>query len=233
MAKRNAPAQAGHNSNRPLTEEERDALGTHFALQVIAKQRVAAQKKADYDAAKSEVNGVFKLISKELGETRKDFERDVLDVMGMSEAEYISAEMKRARRHQMAGAKPVGAQLDIEDAIKDTVDDAIAAEAEGYRAGRRADDPVVPSHISSIFTQDWMRGWMRGQEVNAKAEALAAEVLARPKPGEMAEGEDPDETDEDDDDLDPDSIRAQAAALARSTWMDPTADEANFAPEAV
>lgn len=227
MPKKNARAEAGHNSNAPLTEEERDALATHFALSIIAKERIAQQKKADYDAAKSDVNGVFKLIKKELGESRKDFERDVLDVMGMSEAEYIAAETKRLRRHQMAGAKPVGAQLDLIDAINDTVDDAISAEAEGYRAGRRADDPVPPSHISSIFLQDWMRGWTRGQEVNCKAEAMAAEILARPKPGELVEGEDPDE-DEEDDDLDPNSIRAQARELAKSSWMEPTADEQTF-----
>jgi hypothetical protein len=215
---------AGHNGP-PLTEEEKDALATKFALDIIRDERVVAQKKADLDAARAKVNGHFKLIARELGITRKDFARDVIEVMGRSEAEYLSAEKRRRRLHQMAGVA-VGEQLDLVDRIADTVDDAIAAESDGYRAGRRADDPIPPDHIASMFVTDWQRGWTRGQEVNAKAEALAAEVLARAKPGEMAADPDEEEGEEDDD---PDAIIAEGAKrLKDSGWTEPTADEQQF-----
>lgn len=213
----------GHNGP-PLTDEERDALATHFALRIIADQKIVAQKKADLDAAKAVVNGHFKLVAKELGETRKDFERDVIAVLGMTEAEYLAAERRRARRHQMAGATPVGAQLDLIDTLNDTIDDAIAAEAEGYRAGRRADDPVAPDHIDPIFLTDWQRGWTRGQEVNAKAEALAADVLARPAPGTLV-ADDDDEADEADE-ADGFDADAEAKRLKASGWTEPGEDEA-------
>mgnify|MGYP001496408365 CR=1 FL=1 len=224
----NAPPPSGHNIGG-LTDEERDALATHFALKIIRDQKVVALKKAEYDAAKAVVNGHFKLVKKELGETRQDFERDVIAVMGMTEAEYLAAEAKRLRRHQMAGAKPPGAQLDLIERINDTVDDAIDAEADGYRAGRRGDDPVLPSRIDPIFAPDWQRGWTRGQEVNAKAEALAAEILARPKPGEMAAADDDVEDDADDDS--PEALDAKAKRLVENGWADPTDDEQSFEGE--
>jgi hypothetical protein len=215
-------AQAGHNS-RALSEEEKDALATKFALDIIRDEKVVALKKADLDGARSKVNGHFKLVSKELGITRKDFEANVISVMGLTEAEYLAAEQKRIRLHQMAGAKPLGAQLDLEDRINDTVDDAIAAEADGYRSGRRADDPEPPAHIAGMFVTDWMRGWTRGQEVNAKAEAMAADILARPAVGELAEGENPD--DEADEDAE---IEDSVDALKASGWAAPTSDEEAF-----
>jgi hypothetical protein len=211
-------AREGHNGP-PLTDEEQDALATHYALRIIAQQKVVALKKAELDGERSKVNGFFKLIAKDLKITRQDFERDVIDVMGKTEAEYLSAEKKRQRLHQMAGAKPIGAQLDIEDRIADTVDDAIAAEADGYRAGRRADDPVAPENIATMFHTDWQRGWVRGQEVNAKAEAMAAEILARPKPGEMAAAPE----DEAEDNLD-----GEVERLEKAGWVQPTAEEAEF-----
>lgn len=216
-------AQAGHNS-RVLSEEERDALATKFALDIIRDEKVVVLKKADLDGARSKVNGHFKLVAKELGITRKDFEADVIAVMGMSEAEYSASEAKRARRHQMAGAIPAGQQLDLVERINDTVDDAIAAEADGYRSGRRADDPEPPAHIASMFVTDWMRGWTRGQEVNAKAEAMAAEILARPPAGELVEGDDPDGDDAEDEG----EIEDAVDALKSNGWAGPTPDEEAF-----
>jgi len=214
----------GHNSNEPLTEDEQAALTVHFALKVIADQRIADQKKADLDSARSTVNGHFKLISAELGITRKDFEAHVLGVLNMSEAEYANAEKNRARLHRLAGVKS-GDQIDLLDhVLADTVDDAIAAEANGYRAGRRADDPTPPDTLSSIFITDWMRGWSKGQEANGMQLAKAAEVLARPKPGTMVAADEPEEEDP----TDPDVIAAKARKLKGSDWMEPTADEASF-----
>lgn len=108
------------------------------------------------------------------------------------------------------------------------MDDSIAAEAAGYRAGRRADDPVMPAHIASMFITDWQRGWTRGQEVNAKADVMAVEILAaRARAGgEMTE-------DDEDEDLEPEdeleALDAEARKLKASGWTKPTADETDFA----
>jgi hypothetical protein len=215
----------GHNSE-PLTDEEQSALTTHFALKVIADQRIVAQKKADLDGARATVNGHYKLISAELGITRKDFEAHVLGVLNMSEAEYANAEKKRARLHRLAGVSQ-GEQIDLIDhVLADTVDDAIAAEANGYRAGRRADDPTPPDTLASIFITDWMRGWSKGQETNGMQLAKAAELLARPKPGVMVAAEDEEQAEEDP--ADPAVIRKKANALKDSGWTEPTADEQAF-----
>jgi hypothetical protein len=108
--------------------------------------------------------------------------------------------------------------------LADTVDDAIAAEANGYRAGRRADDPVPPKDISPILHPDWMRGWHAGQAFNGRQLAKAAEVLARPKPGEMAAA--PAETRGRPGR--PRGDQAQANALKDGGWVEPRPDETAF-----
>jgi hypothetical protein len=221
----NAAAGSGHNSKQPLTDEEASALVTYYSLKILADEKVAAQKKADYDGARSAVNAHFKKLSADLGYTRKEFEAEVIDKMQMTETEYLNSEARRARLHTLAKLKP-GEQIDLIDAINDTVDDAIAAEQNGYRAGRRADDPFPPDTLSTMFHTDWMRGYHAGQEYNGLQLVKAAEILARPAPGTLTAGEDPDE-DDDDADLDPDSITAQARALAKSSWG-PTDAEAKF-----
>ena len=45
MARSKKDPGLGHNSNEPLTEDEQAALTVHFALKVIADQRIADQKK--------------------------------------------------------------------------------------------------------------------------------------------------------------------------------------------
>lgn len=220
-----AAAGIGHNKT-PLTDEEASALVTYYSLKILADEKVAAQKKADHDAARSTVNGHFKKLSADLGYSRKEFEAEVISKMQMTETEYLNSEARRSRLHTLAKLKP-GEQTDLVDLIADTVDDALAAEANGYRAGRRADDPFPPDTLSTMFHTDWMRGYHAGQEYNGLQLVKAEEILARPKPGTLTAGEDPDEEDEDDDDLDPDSITAQARALAKSSWG-PTDAEAKF-----
>jgi ribosome modulation factor len=222
-----APAQTGHNSDGKLTDEEAAALTTHFALKIIAQQKVVALKQAELDGERNQVNGLFKLVSKDLQITRKDFEANVIAVLGMSEAEYLSAERKRDRLHRLAGVK-TGEQIDLIDhVLKDTVDEAQAAFADGYRAGRRADDPSPPTSLSTIFHQDWLKGWHEGQEFNALQLGKAAEILARPKPGEMAPAGDG-EDGEDEDPADPEVIKRKAAKLKAEGWTEPTGDEASF-----
>lgn len=219
------PATAGHNNDGKLTDDDAAALTTYWSLKIIADQKVLALKQAHVDDARSVVNGHFKMVSKDLGFTRKEFEAEVIAKLGMNDAEYRNAEARRSRLHRLAGLK-TGDQIDLlAHVLVDTVDEANAAEHDGYRAGRRADDPVPPTTVSPILHPDWMRGYHAGQEFNGLQLSKAAAVMARPKPGEMAaapEGE-PEE-----DDGDPEVIKRKAAALADSGWTEPSADETVF-----
>jgi hypothetical protein len=187
-----APPPSGHNKP-PLSDEDAAALTTHYELKIREAQRKVDAIQIDLKSARDVVNGHFKRMTADLGFSRKEFEAEVIATANMSEAEYLAAERKRARLHRLAGKNP-GEQLDLVDAIEDTVDDEIAAEAEGYRAGRRADDPSPPKHIAGIMQPAWMRGWHKGQEENGLRLARAAEVLkARDAPpatvGEQASGD--------------------------------------------
>lgn len=169
------PAPAGHNKG-PLSEEDAAALTTHYELKIREAQRKVDAIQVDLKSARDVVNGHFKRMTADLGFTRKEFEAEVIEIANKTEAEYLAGERRRARLHRLAGKNP-GEQLDLEEVIADTVDDEIAAEAEGYRAGRRADDPTPPSHIAGIMQPAWMRGWHKGQEENGLRLARAAEVL--------------------------------------------------------
>lgn len=214
----------------PLTDEEQDALATHFALRIIADQKIVAAKEGELRDAKKVVTGHFKLVEKELCIPKKEFVTDVLDVMGKTEAEYIASEKRRARRHQMAGATPVGAQLDLVERIHDSVNDEIDAESDGYRCGRRADDPTPPSHIAPILHPAWMRGWTRGQEVNGKCEAMAVEILERLQAERAEAARDPntegDDTNLNEEDHDEDAeLDEEADRLRASGFMDTSEDD--------
>lgn len=219
------PAASGHNSKAPLTEEEAAALTTYYSLKIIEDERKVAAAKIAVDGAREIVNGHFKRLKADLGFSRKEFEAEVISKLNMTDAEFASSEKKRDRLHRLAGLKQ-GEQLDlIEHVLPDTVDDAMAAEGDGYRAGRRADDPVLPKNISSMFASDWTRGWHAGQEFNALQLGKAAEILARPKAGTMAPAE-PEKGGDEEADLDD-----AARALKRSGWTQPTAAEEQFAAE--
>lgn len=211
---RNAPG-AGHNSE-PLTEQEQAALLQHHLVNIIRDERIAVQKKADYDAARAAVTKGFAACKGDLGFARKDLE-EILAKMKMTEGEFRSSENARTHRMSLAGL-PVGAQLDMFSG--DTVDDAAEAEANGYRAGRRADDPVPPESIATMFHSDWLRGWTKGQDENGQQFALAKGILdKRAAAGAMT-------LEEPEDDRDPDEvIDDEARALKRAGWTAPTAAE--------
>lgn len=216
------PAPADHNLVGGLTEEEASALTTYHALNILRDEKAAALKKVEYDAARAVVNGHFKMVSKDLSFTRKEFEAEVIEKLGMTSAEYDHSEAKRARLHRLAGLKQ-GEQIDlITHVLADTADEAAAAELDGYRAGRRADDPIPPHEVSPILHPDWMRGYHAGQEYNGAQLIKAHEVMSRPKPGTLAAGADPDEPE---DEFDPDQ---GARELKASGWTEPTADEQQF-----
>jgi hypothetical protein len=215
------PAGIGDNAKTPLTEDEAAALTVYYELKVIEDQRRVDAKAVELKGLRDVVNGHFKRMTADLGFTRKEFEAEVIVKGRMTEVEYLNSEARRSRLHVLSGRKP-GEQLDLIDAIHDTATEATAAEQDGYRAGRRADDPTPPSHVSPILHQDWLRGWHMGQEYNGAQLVKAHEILARPKPGLMVAGDDPDE-DEDEADLDD-----EARALKASGWVGPTDDETKF-----
>lgn len=228
-AKKNGAANgAGHNENGGMSDDDAAALTVHYQLKITESQRALDALLVDVAAARKTVNGHFKRMNADLQFTRKEFQADVLDKLNMTEVAFLNAERKRERLQRLAGLRQ-GEQLDfITHGLPDTVDDEIAAEADGYRAGRRADDPIPPKTIASIMVQAWMRGYHEGQAFNAKALGRAGEIVAAREakgPG-LQPGEDPDE--EAEVELDPEEIDKKARKLRKAGWTEPTAEEAAF-----
>lgn len=216
-----APAAvAGHNSGAPLSDEDQAALTTYYQLKIIEDQRKVDAIQVDLKAARDKVNGHFKRMTADLHFTRKEFEAEVVEKLNMTAAEYLASEAKRSRLHRLAGLKS-GDQLDlITDVLGDTVDDMAAAYANGFRAGRRADDPVVPKEVAPVCHQDWLRGWHDGQAQNIMQLATAETIIAaRQKPTVALQPDEP---------ADEDAVLEAARKLAESGWTDPTPAETQF-----
>lgn len=218
MAKKSKTPEPGHNSG--LTDEEVAALQHHFSIKIREQQRKAAIAKATYDSERDGVNKLFSSARGELGINRKEFE-EVLALQDMTEAEFLNHERKRHGR-MLAQGLPVGTQMDLFPKA-DAADDQARAHADGYRAGRRADDPIPPDHVASVFGADWMRGWEEGQAENMKQFTLAGEVIARREAdknkGKVVLEEEPAEQDEEA------GIDADLKALEAKGWTQPTSDE--------
>lgn len=221
MARSQTPA-AGHNPKEPLTDQETVALGVHHQLRITAEQRKLDALLVDVANQRKIVNSAFKLMTADLGYTRKDFQGEVIDKLEMTAGEYQAHILKVDRLHRIAGLRE-GEQLDLLDHLTDTVDESEAAFQDGYRAGRRAADPVPGSHVAAIMHPRWMEGWHAGQAWNGEQLKLAHEIMSRPKPGEMVEADDEDpETDDDD------GIDAEVRRLEATGWVEPTEAEAEF-----
>lgn len=219
------PAAAGHNSNGALNDDEAADLTVYYQLKILEGQRVVDKLAIDMKSARDVVNGHFKRMTADLKFTRKDFEAEVISKLNMTEAEYLAAEKKRHRMHRLVGLRQ-GEQGDLLDhVLKDTVDDEIEAEANGYRAGRRGDDPT-PKNVAPIMLQAWMRGFQKGQDENGERFIRAQEIIAAravKKPVLVAEPESQAH------EIDPETqIKEDADRLANSGWMEPTAGEAQF-----
>lgn len=171
-----APNGVGHNSKTEITDTETADLMAHFSLKIRAQRHIVEQRKADLEIERDALNALFSSARGELRINRKDFE-NVLALQDMSEAEFREHEAKRLGWMKSAGL-PVGTQLEL-FAENETVDDKFDAEANGYRAGRRADDPTPPSFIAPSLRNEWMTGWHRGQEANAEALGRAAAILEK------------------------------------------------------
>lgn len=175
MAKKSKTAAIGDNSGASLGDEDAAVLHAYFAAKIRAQQKVVALKKAEFDAEKDKVNALFTQVRGELRINRKDFEED-LRLQEMSEDEFIAHEAARHNRLSIAGL-PVGTQGELFPK-GDAADDQARAYNDGKRAGVRADDPVPPSYISSVFAPDWQRGWSDGQAENMAKIGKAEDILA-------------------------------------------------------
>lgn len=221
-----ADASPPNDHNGPPTDEEMAALNAYFSTSIRRQQRKADEAKAAYDAERTEVNSLFALVKGELKYSRKEFQ-EVLAAQDMSEAEFLHAETKRHARFLINGL-PVGAQLDMFATPRDTADEAAMAEANGYRAGRRGDDPTPPKEVSPILHPDFMRGWSRGQDEVGKQFIAGQEILkARTNKGKLT-AEDPDPEPEEDE-ADPEVVKAKARKLKAAGWTEPTSAETEFA----
>ena len=95
-------------------------------------------------------------------------------------------EARRARFRAWLGL-PAGAPAtdDLPLEVRDEQD----WEAEGYRAGIRADEPKPPKECPPRFHQAWMKGWHAGQEQNTKALAFKPASVLTPAPAPEPEKE--------------------------------------------
>jgi len=206
----------GHNSG-DLTDDEKSALLHHHLITIRQRQKAADVIKANYDAARTEVNNGFAACKGELGFNRKQL-TELLEALGMTEVAFRNNENARRARFNLAGL-PMGSQLDMFAA--DTVGDREAARADGYKAGLRADDMEVPENISPLFSGDWEDGWREGQAENGRRIGIAQSVIdARATTaGDLTLDEDAPEVDEDE------AIAAAAKKLKKGGWTEPTAEE--------
>ena len=210
-------AEAGDNSG--FIDDEAATLQAYFASKIRAQQKVAALKKAEYDSERDAVNALFTQARGELRITRKEFE-EVLALQDMTEAEFLRHEQKRNAR-MANGGLPVGTQLDMFP--QDAATEQGQAHADGKRAGLRGDDPVPPSHVTSMLHPDWMRGWTEGQDEIGQKMIAAMTILNERKAKTVALEPEPAEEEGDEDEED--GVDADLKALEAKGWTQPTADE--------
>jgi len=223
---RSNTASAGHNSGEPLTDDDVAALVAFYGQKVRIGRLEVEKAATALKLARTQVNGQFKLVAKDLKFTRLEFE-DLLAKQDMGEKAFLESEAKRTARYALAGL-PVGAQLDMFPATTgDTADDKANAYEDGRLAGLYGKDRDVPGKIAAVFHTDWLSGFNAGAEQLAgmmeRAGALIAARAAAPVPGELAE-----EPEYEGDDLDPDTITKKARALKKGGFMDPTPEETGF-----
>lgn len=171
-------AGIGHNAE-PLTEEEQEALQLHHELKIRAQQKKADVAKASYDLERNAANDMVKVACGELKVPATEF-RAYMEDKNLSETEYRQKATTRALLRKRGGMPDINGQYALDLPTKaDTADESQSAYEDGLRAGRRADDPVPPKHISGIFQTRWMEGWHAGQTENAAKLGLAEQVIAR------------------------------------------------------
>lgn len=226
-------AGKGHNGP-PLTDDEIAALQHYYASDIRRKQKAVGEAEAVLKTKRNAVNSSFALVKANLLYSRKDFE-EVLAAEEMGEREFLVKEAARTRRLSLHGLKP-GDQMPLDF---DTVTEAQMAEADGYRAGLRDEEPKPPEQVSAILHPDWMRGWHRGDTEAKEKVSLAERILAiwNEQDGSGLEAAEEDDEDEDSEteleaaeEVDPqEEIDRQARKLKEEGWTEPQLEERSFA----
>lgn len=151
-------------------------------------------------------------------------ERDTFErALKTQKAGARKAAKDRAEWDMVCEAAGLPFQLELlgTDATPSLTKDELAWEAEGYLAGRRADDATAPEGCTGDNLQAFMRGYHKGQEENGlrlgRAQAII-DARATPQPTEAADlsGEDEEER-----------LDEAARKLKRSGFMDRSGDDAD------
>ncbi|MFZ5669096.1 MAG: hypothetical protein ACOY4K_06355 [Pseudomonadota bacterium] len=233
MSRASTAAGKGHNGG-PLTDDEIAALQHYYANDIRRKQKAVGEAEAVLKTKRTAVNSSFALVKANLQYSRKDFE-ELLAAEEMGEREFLVKEAARTKRLQLHGLKP-GEQIPLDF---DTVTEEQLAEADGYRAGLREDEPKPPETVSAIMHPAWMRGWHRGDEEAKGKTSLAERIIAI---WAEQDGSGLESNDEDDDDADGETeleaaeeiddqaeIDRQARKLKEEGWTEPQPEERSFA----
>lgn len=198
---------------------------------MLAKKAVIA---SELKLVNSEISGDFKMIAKELGYTRKEYEAH-MERLDMTEAEYLAAENKR-RLIDTAGGLIPEEQLEMFQKVKDTADELAEARRNGRRAAFRTEDRIPPKHLHPSFHQEWIGGWdeateeinqsfITGQKILDERKAMPA-LAADPNPPKDDEAKAEGETPADDDEA---AIKAKADKLQAEGWTETRQEETSFA----
>lgn len=215
------PAGIGHNAKAPLTREEKAALLQHHVGELRKLEAQVEVVRAPFKAAQEAVTKAFHAAKAELGSNySRKYLAGLMEDFGARLRNVAAVEEQRFQDRVALGLPVFGKQMDLfGDAKTDTEKDAIAAEADGYMAGRRGDDAAPPSDVGPL-TQPWLVGWHKGQEETAKQVASAMEVRARKT--KAAAPPEPEKDPEQD-------VADQARKLKKSGFMDTSSDDAQAA----
>lgn len=231
-------ARKSANENAPGAPDNRqervDMIALHLA-RLGPKQLKVAAVKAEVDEviakAKERLSEEQQQLTDMFHEAKADtrIERDTYErALKTQKAGARKAAKDRAEWDMVCEAAGLPFQLELlgDEATPSLTKDVLAWEAEGYLAGRRAEDATAPDGCTGDNLQAFMRGYHKGQEENGLAlgraqkiiEARATPNTAEPIDLNSEEGRE--------------AIDDAADKLRRSPFMNRGGDEAEQQPSA-
>lgn len=166
------------------TQEERDNLLVHHVGKLRLAMAEVEEAREPLTAAQQALTALFNEAKADLGKgySRKYLQVLVIDSQARAR-DLVDEEKRRAHDKAVLGQPVFGVQQDLfgaeNDATPQEAKDAIAIEADGYLAGRRAAERKPPKGSPPRFDQDWLRGFDRGQEENGRRFLAAQELIAK------------------------------------------------------